>query len=314
MAHVDTTSTVPRRPNAGSTKSAYALLTFTALIWAGNAVAGKWAVGQVSPLALTSLRWLVACVALVPLAGRQVSGEWRLLVPSWRLVVLMGGCGYTAFNALFYVAGTYTSATNLAMIQGAIPVIVLLCSFLVYHTRVRLMQAVGVLVTLLGVVVASTHGDWDVLRTLAFNQGDLFMLAACLFYAGYTVALRARPAVSGITFFAAMAMVAFLTSLPLLAAEWMSGHLIWPTPQGWAIVVYVGLGPSLVSQLCFMRGVEMIGPNRAGMFVNLLPVFGALMAVLLVGEPVRPSNVAALALVVGGIIIAERFGARPQAA
>lgn len=312
MARAETSSTALRRTSSGSAKRAYALLIFTALIWAGNAVAGKWAVGQVSPLALTSLRWLIACVALVPLAARQVSREWRLILPRGRFVVLMGACGYTAFNALFYVAGTHTSATNLAMIQGAIPVIVLLCSLLVYHTSVRPMQAIGVLVTLLGVAVAATHGDWEVLRTLAFNQGDLFMLVACLFYAGYTVALRARPAVSGLTFFAAMAVAALVTSLPLMVAEWMSGSLIWPTPQGWAIVVYVGLGPSLVSQLCFMRGVEMIGPNRAGMFVNLLPVFGALLAVVLVGEPLRPHNVAALALVLGGIFIAERFGARQQ--
>lgn len=314
MSSVETSSALPRRSGIGSANRAYALLTFTALIWAGNAVAGKWAVGEVSPLALTSLRWLIACIALVPLASCPVSREWRLLLPRWRFVVLMGACGYTAFNALFYVAGTHTSATNLAMIQGAIPVIVLLCSFLVYRTPVTPMQAVGVLVTLLGVAVAATHGNWDILLTLAFNRGDLFMLVACLFYAGLTVALRARPAVSGLTFFAAMAVAAFLTSLPLLAAEWISGHLVWPTREGWAIVVYVGLGPSLVSQLCFIRGVEMIGPNRAGVFVNLLPVFGALLAVLLVGESFRLDNAAALALVLGGIFIAERFGARRRAA
>lgn len=313
MAPVETPAIVSARPGTGSANTAYVLLIFTALIWAGNAVAGKWAVGQVSPLALTSLRWLIACLALVPLAAGPVSREWRLLLPRWRFVVLMGACGYTAFNALFYMAGTFTSATNLAMIQGAIPVIVLLCSFLAYRTPVGPMQAVGVLVTLLGVAVAATHGDLEVLRTLAFNRGDLFMLVACLFYAGYTVALRARPAVSGITFFAAMAVAAFLTSLPLLAVEWASGRLVWPTPEGWAIVVYVGLGPSLVSQLCFLRGVEMIGPNRAGIFVNLLPVFGALLAVLLVGEPFRLDSAAALVLVLGGIFIAERFGARRRA-
>ena len=156
MAHAQsrpTASQVAPRSDA----HAYAVLTFTAMIWAGNAVAGKWAVGQVSPLALTSLRWFVACVALVPLVAQPVAREWRLLLPSWRYILLMGGCGYTAFNALFYVAGTYTSATNLALIQGAIPVIVLVCSFLAYRTPVRLMQAVGVLVTLLGVAVAATH-------------------------------------------------------------------------------------------------------------------------------------------------------------
>jgi drug/metabolite transporter (DMT)-like permease len=312
MAPVETAVTASRPPEPGAALSAYALLTFTALIWAGNAVAGKWAVGQVSPMALTSLRWMVACLTLVPLSARQVSREWRLLLPKWRFVAFMGVCGYTAFNALFYVAGTYTSATNLAMIQGAIPVIVLVYGFLLYRTPVGPMQAVGVLVTLLGVAVAATHGDWEVLRTLAFNQGDLLILVACLFYAGYTVSLRARPAVSGLTFFAGMALAAFLTSLPLVVAEWVSGDLVWPTREGWMIVAYVGLGPSLVSQLCFMRGVDLIGPARAGVFVNLTPVFGALLAVVLVGEPFRLDNAVALALVLGGIFIAERLGTRRQ--
>jgi drug/metabolite transporter (DMT)-like permease len=312
MAQPPTASTPRSETGQRTTTSAYALLTLTALIWAGNAVAGKWAVGQVSPFALTSLRWLVACAALVPLGWGPVAREWRLLLPSWRRILLMGGCGYTAFNALFYVAGSYTSATNLTLFQGAIPVVVLALSFLVYRTPVGLIQGVGVLVTLLGVALAATHGDLEVLRTLAFNRGDLFMLVACLLYAGYTVGLRSRPAVSGLTFFTALAVAALLTSLPLLAFEGMTGRLIWPTREGWAIVVFVGLGPSLISQLSFMRGVELIGPNRAGVFVNLVPIFGAFLAVALVGEPFRLDNAVALALVLSGILIAERLGRRPD--
>ncbi|KAB1072460.1 DMT family transporter [Methylobacterium planeticum] len=299
-----------REPGARPATGAYTLLTLTALIWAGNAVAGKWAVGQVSPFALTSLRWLVACAALMPLAWRQVAREGRLLLPSWRRILLMGGCGYTAFNALFYVAGAYTSATNLTLFQGSIPIVVLAFSFLVYRTPVGLIQGIGVLFTLMGVALAATHGDPEVLRTLAFNRGDLFMLVACLLYAGYTVALRSRPAVSGMTFFTALAVAALLTSLPLLAFEWATDRLIWPTPLGWGIVVFVGLGPSLISQLFFMRGVEQIGPNRAGVFVNLVPVFGAFLAVALVGEPFRLDNALALVLVLSGIFIAERLGRR----
>lgn len=314
MARHEPTPTESDASGSRSATRAYVLLTLTALIWAGNAVAGKWAVGEVSPLALTSLRWVVACVALVPLAGPQVAREWRLLLPSWRRVLLMGGCGFTAFNALFYLAGTYTSATNLALFQGAIPVVVLACSFLAYRTPVGPIQALGVLVTLLGVAVAATHGSLEVLRNLDFNRGDLLMLGACLLYAGYTVALRSRPAVSGLTFFSALAAAALLTSLPLLAVEWASGHLIWPTGRGWAIVAFVGLGPSLISQLFFMRGVELIGPNRAGVFVNLVPVFGAFLAVALVGEAFGPDKAAALALVLGGIVITERFGRRRRAA
>ncbi len=294
--------------DAVSATSAYALLTFTMLVWAGNAVASKLAVGQVSPFALTSLRWLVACAVLAPLSGRRIAHEWRLLTPNWRRILLAGSCGFTAFNALFYAAGGYTTAANIALIQGAIPILVLVCSLLAHRTPIGPSQIVGVLVTLLGVVMAVTHGDPRVLRTLDLNMGDLLMLVASLFYAGYTVALRTRPAVSATTFFAAMALVAFVTSLPLSAIEWASGRWIWPTSEGWLIILYVGLGPSLVSQLTYMKGVQLIGPNRAGMFINLLPAFGACMAVVLVGEPFRSSDGVALALVVGGILVAERLG------
>ncbi len=111
-----------------------------------------------------------------------------------------------------------------------------------------------------------------------------------------------------------MALSALVTSLPPLAAEWALGHTIWPTPKGWAIVLFVALGPSLVAQLAFLRGVELIGPNRAGLFVNLVPIFGAGLAILLVGEPVRWHDALALALVIGGIAIAERLGRRRRVA
>ncbi|MDR7040155.1 drug/metabolite transporter (DMT)-like permease [Methylobacterium sp. BE186] len=301
----------PSSPSAG--RRAYALLTLTALLWAGNAAAGKIAVGEVSPQALTCLRWAVACAVLGVVARRPLLAEWDRLLPSWRRVLAMGACGYTLYASLFYAAGTLTSGVNLALLQGSIPVLVILLNLAFYRRAVGAGQALGVAITLVGAAVAASHGDWRVLATLAFNQGDVLMLAACVLYAGYTVALPARPKVSALTFFTAMAAAALLTSLPLLFAEWAAGQTIWPTPKGWFIVAFVGLGPSLTAQLFFMRGVELIGPNRAGLFVNLVPVFGAALAVLLVGEPFAWNDALALALVLGGIVVAERLGRRPAA-
>jgi drug/metabolite transporter (DMT)-like permease len=132
------------------------------------------------------------------------------------------------------------------------------------------------------------------------------MLIACLFYAGYTLSLRQRPKVPGLVFFAALAAVAFLISVPLLAAEIMTGHGYWPTGKGWLILVYVAVGPSFLAQLFFMRGVELIGPGRAGVFVNLVPVFASLLAVLILSEPFAWYHAVALALVLGGIALAEK--------
>ena len=290
---------------------AYPLLVMATLMWAGNAVAGKWAVGEVSPQVLTTLRWAFGFAALAVIARREAAEARRVLAAHWRYVVPMAASGFTAFASLLYLAGTYTTATNVALFQGSIPVLVILMNFLARQVRVSAGQAVGTLVTLAGVAVAATHGDWGVLASLSFNLGDVMMLAACLFYAAYTVGLPARPKVSGLAFFTAMAAAAFATSLPVLAAEWATGHVIWPTGKGWAIVAFVALGPTLAAQFAYMRGVELIGPNRAGLFVNLVPILGALLAVGLAGETFGASQALALLLVLVGIAVAERFRPRP---
>jgi drug/metabolite transporter (DMT)-like permease len=137
----------------------------------------------------------------------------------------------------------------------------------------------------------------------------LIFIAAVL-YAGYTIGLRERPRVSGLSLLAGMALAAFVTSVPLMIWEIAAGGFIWPTPAGYATLVYVALGPAFVSQILFMRGVELIGPGRAGVFVNLVPAFGAIMAVVILGEPFAVYHVVALSLVVGGIAIAQQGSAR----
>ena len=286
------------------------LLILTTLIWGSNAVAARLAVGQVSPMMLTTARWSIACVALWVVARRQVAAYVPVLRPRRRYLLLMGTGGFTAFNALFYAAAHHTSAVNLALIQGVIPVLVLLGGALFLRLRVVPLQMLGVAVTLAGVAIVASRGQWGVLAALAFNAGDVAILLASLLYAGYTLGLRSRPAVPPLVFFAAVAGVAALVSLPLLAAEVLAGRFFWPTPLGWLIVLYVGLMPSFVSQIFFIRGVELLGPARASVFLNLNPVFGPALAVLLLGEPMHAYHVAALAMVLGGIGVAERLGVR----
>ena len=132
------------------------------------------------------------------------------------------------------------------------------------------------------------------------------MMIACTSYAVYTIALRDRPRVSGFVFFSVLAGAALLISLPLLVYEVAAGLVVWPDALGWAVLLYVALLPSLLSQIFFMRSVELIGPNRAGLFVNLVPVFGAILGVALLGEPFRAYHAIALFLVLGGIWLAER--------
>ena len=285
---------------------AYILLILTTLMWAGNGIAGRLAIGQVSPMVLTCLRWIVVVAILMPLVGRQVVAEWTKLRARWLFTIAMSIFGFTAFNALFYAAAHHTSAVNLTIFQGSIPVFVLVGMILVFRARVIPLQILGMIVTLVGVVLVSVKADWEILKTLAINIGDVWMLIACVFYSVYTLGLRYRPAVPGLVFFASMAVVAFASSLPLVGLEIAQGTAQFPTPKGWLILLYVALLPSLLSQIFFIRGVELIGPTRAGLFVNLVPVFGALLAVVLLGEPFALYHALGLALVLGGIWLSEQ--------
>lgn len=186
------------------------------------------------------------------------------------------------------------------------PVFVLVGALVFYGTRIHGWQIAGMTVTLLGALLVATRADPGTLMSFSFNVGDLWILAACGLYAGYTVALRSKPVIPGLVFFAALAGVALLTSLPLVAYEVATGRVTWPTPRGWLIVLYVGLFPSFVSQVLFMRAVELIVPGRAGLFVNLVPIFGALLAVLILGEAFAAYHAVGLTLVLGGIWLAER--------
>jgi drug/metabolite transporter (DMT)-like permease len=177
-----------------------------------------------------------------------------------------------------------------------------------YGARVGPLQALGILVTLAGIVVVAAQGRFATLLAFRFNEGDALLLVGCLLQAGYTLLLRNRPNVSSLALFSALAAIAFLTSLPLLAAEVALGAALWPSAEGWAILLYIALFPSFVAQLGYMRGVQLIGPGRAGLFNNLVPIFGALFAVALLGEHFAPYHLVGLLLVVGGILTAETAG------
>ena len=176
------------------------LLIFTTLVWGSNVVAARLAVGHVSPMMLTTARWSVACIAQWLVARRQVVADWPLLRPRWHYLTAMGVAGFTGFNALYYNAAHHTSAANLAIIQGVVPVLVLLGAAVVFRLRVSVLQALGVLLTLAGVALVAARGQWSVLRALDLNVGDVGVLAASVLYAGYTLGLRAKPAVSPLGF------------------------------------------------------------------------------------------------------------------
>jgi len=284
---------------------AYLLLIVTTLCWGLNAIFGKLAIDEISPMQLVTFRWLGVVILLAIFARKYIVRDWPILRRHLPFLCLMGSCGFTAFNALFYVAAHHTSAINIGILQGSIPIYVLLGSWLAWRHRITRVQVLGVVITIVGVIIVATGGDWNELQNLSVSRGDLFMLIACFFYAAYSIGLSRRPNVSALGLFAVMAGVAWLVSIPVVAIETYQQGWQMPSLAGWAIAALVTLLPSLVAQIFFIQGVALIGPGRAGVFVNLVPVFASIMAVVFLHETFQSHHALSLVLVLGGIWLSE---------
>ena len=290
--------------------SAPFLLFLATLGWGSNTIASRLAVGEVSPMLLIFFRWGFVVVILLSLYWRQMIDEWPIIRPRLKWLLIMGGCGLSLFNAFFYIAAHSTTAVNLGIIQSTMPGMILLGSFMFFGDRINRLQFSGLLLTLLGVGVIVTQGSLEQLMQLTFNHGDLLMIFACSFYAIYTVGLKSRPKISGMVMLAYFSVAAFLMTIPLMIFESFIYGTVMPGVKGFAIVFYIAIVPSFLSQIFFMRGVDLIGPGSAGLYANLVPIFSAIMAVLLLSEEFALFHLAAMLLVFGGIGLFEYQGRR----
>lgn len=284
---------------------AYFYLVVTTLFWGGNTAFGKMAVGHISPMLLNLARWAIAFAVIALISVPQLRKDWPEMRRNWLLLLAYGAIGYTGFAGLLYLALKYTSAVNGAIEQGGIPVLIFIINFVFFRIPVSLVQIAGFMISFVGVALTASHGDLSTLLELTLNYGDALLLLASLAYAVYTVALRWRPNIHWRSLMTGSAFGAVLSGIPLLFWEAQTGNLITPDALGWGIIAYAALLPSLVSQILYVKGVEVIGANRAGLFINLVPVFGTGLSILVLGESMQLFHLVALILVIGGIAIAE---------
>lgn len=284
---------------------AYFYLLLTTLLWGGNSVAGKLAVGHVSPMVLNAGRWTLALAILLCISIPQLKTDWPVIRRNIPLLLGLGAVGYTVFNGFLYSALHYTTAVNAAIEQGGVPVLIFLLNFLLFRIAASKIQIVGFMISFVGVALTAGHGDLTSLLSLRLNIGDGLMLLAGLSYALFTIALRWKPQLHWKSTMASLAFGAMLASVPLVIWEESSGSLILPDTTGLALIIFCGLLPSLISQTLYIAGIAMIGANRAGLFINLVPIFGTMLSVLVIGESLASFHIVALVLVLGGIALAE---------
>ena len=284
----------------------YLLLTLTALLWGGNAIAGKLAAGHISPFLLTWLRWVGACLILIIISRNHIRRDFETIKKHWIFLFLLGAFGFAIFNGLMYLALNHTSAINVAIEQASMPLIVFFLNYLLFKTRVTAYQVAGFIITLIGVAVTVTRGNLFGLGDQPLNVGDIIMIIAIMVYGIYSVLLKNKPDIHPLSFLCVLGFAALITTSFFVVYEYYSNNLLLPDAQGRAVVLYAAIFPSVLAQLFWILGLEQIGSNRGGLFINLVPIFGAVLAVLILGEKFQAYHAAGLILVLGGIAFAQK--------
>jgi drug/metabolite transporter (DMT)-like permease len=284
----------------------YLLLCVTALCWAGNAVVGRLAAGHIPPVTLSFLRWSLAFLVILPLAWRHLKRDWPRIRGKPGVMVALSVTGIGVFNTLQYWALEHTQALNTLLLQSSGPLIVAVWSLILLGVRLTLAQAIGVLLSLSGVLVILTQGNLTALSAIRFNKGDLIFLVAMITFGLYSVLTLKRPAIHSLSLVGFTFGCGAVVLIPLLIFELYTRPLMAFDAQNVLTLIYVAIFPSALAYLCFNRGVQLIGANRAAPFFHVVPVFGAAMAMAFLGERPQLFHVIGFALVLTGVYIASR--------
>ncbi|HTV35911.1 MAG TPA: DMT family transporter [Xanthobacteraceae bacterium] len=284
----------------------YLLLTLTSLFWAGNTVLGRFIVGHVPPITLAFIRWGGAAAILLPFAARHLARDWPEIRKHAGIMTLLAFTGFSVYNTLAYYGLQYTTAINGLLLQSVAPLFVAMWTFALFGDRLTLRQAGGICVSLCGVVVIVCHGSLAVLLGIALNRGDVSFLIALVIYGFYAAALRKRPPMHPFSFLVVGMGGGAVMLIPAMVWEIASGRTAVFDAESVASFAFVCIFPSLLGYLFLNRGIELIGANRAAPFIHLVPVFGSVLAIVLLGEQFQLYHAIGYALVFAGITVATR--------
>ena len=287
------------------------LLTVPPLLWAGNAVVGRLVSDMVPPITLNFLRWLIAFFILLPFAGHLLKPS-SLLWPSWRRFAVLSLLGVGCYNALQYLALQTSTPLNVTLVAASSPVFMLAIGSLFFKTPVLRAQWMGAVLSIAGVLVVLSRGQWQQLMEVSFVVGDIYILLATLCWALYSWLLSERNEPPEIrSHWAAFLMAQIIFGLGwagmFTGAEWAltDAHIVWGPPL-YAALVFVAVGPAILAYRCWGLGVQTAGPTVAGFFSNLTPLFAAIMSSVFVGDLPQIYHAVAFGFIVGGIVVSSR--------
>ncbi len=289
------------------------LLATPPLFWAGNFIVARAARGDIPPMALSLGRWVIALLVLLPFAWPHIRRDWRLMRAHWRRILALALPGVAGFNALVYLGLQTTTATNGMLLNSTIPALILGLGAVFWGQSLRPRQVLGLVVSTLGVALVILRGAPERLLALDVAQGDLVIFCAMVAWAVYTMGLKTFPAeINRIGLLAVQIVVALIVLTPLALWEAQSVSPVWSV-RALGALLFVGVVPSVLAYLLYMRAVALAGPALAGQFIHLIPVYGALLSSLLLGEALQPYHAAGFGLIVAGIWLASNAApTKPQ--
>ncbi len=283
---------------------AYTGLCLAVFFWALNTVIARAVAFEIRPMTLSFYRWLFALIFISPFAVSQLKSQWPLVRKHWPYLFLLAIPSVAVYNSFVYIGAQYTTATNISIIVAAMPVITLIFSWLINHERPAPLKALGVGISLFGVLVIISRGSWEVLTRFSFNTGDLLIIISITSWAFYSVMLKKRQVdLSAVLFLTVLIFFGTLCIFPFYLWEILflnGGDLNVKTLS---IFIYLGICPSILSYICWNYGVKIVGASAASIFSYLLPVFTTVIAFLYLGETLAVYHFTGGLMILAGLVL-----------
>lgn len=274
------------------------MLTLCTLFWAGNYVFGKYVVTEMTPLWITFSRWLLACLLLFPIAYYAERPKWKIVIKSWPLLACMGALGLITYNLTLYSALDYTSSTNAALVSALNPGVIVLFSVILFREKISIIKILGIIISLIGVLVILTRGNLGQIFHMSYNKGDLIMLVAIVVWAIYSILGKQLKDIPPITATAMSALFAVFMMAPFALYQGINISEI--SSVAITGIIYIVTFPSVGSFVFWNTSIREIGASQAGIFLNLIPVFTAIISSIL-GEKITAAQVSGGLLVFIGV-------------
>lgn len=289
--------------------SPHLLLVLTTLFWSGNFVLGRAVHGVFTPFTLSFWRWAVALAILLPFVWTSLRGQAPLLRRHWPMLLLLSMLGVVNFNTFVYIGLQTTTATNAVIMLSMTPVLIVGLSFVLLRQTVTVWQMLGIGLSLAGVLMIVGRGDLGSPLARRVNTGDLWVLAAVFSWALYSVCLRWRPAeLQPLNFQTTTMLIGMIILAPLYSWDLAHDRLFSLNVATVASILYLALFPSILAYVFWNRAVAELGANRTGQFLHLMPVFGAVLSMIFLGERLSVFHGEGIALIAMGIWLATMYG------